>query len=185
MFNYSNILLFKNTAVNCKKYSTLLAKLLPVKYCKFTLKSFTVYRAIIETLLNYSEDTFKSQFSAGLFYKDTAGAVDSRVTLNGPNRGLYARAAYTADSREVHLLGLLHADILFSERLLLNSVDVRIELTHASDAFCLMEAEDGTFCLKVLGASLFTKKVTVSPAVCLGHASALEEMRFTLCHASA
>ncbi|XP_072768640.1 uncharacterized protein F54H12.2 [Nerophis lumbriciformis] len=131
------------------------------------------YRAIIETLLNYSEATLKSQFSAGLFYKDTAASIDSIVGVNGPNKGLNIRSAFTAESKEVHLLGPLHADILFSERLLLNSVDVRIKLTRASDAFCLMGAADGTFRLKVLGASLFTKKVTVSPAVRLGHASAL------------
>ncbi|XP_067435528.1 uncharacterized protein F54H12.2-like [Thunnus thynnus] len=131
------------------------------------------YRAMIETLLNYSEETLKSQFSAGLFYKDTADAMDSIVPINGPNRGLNKRAAFSANSREVHLLGALHTDILFSERLLLNSVDMRIKLTRASDTFCLMCAADGTFRLKIQGASLFIKKVNVSPAVRLGHASAL------------
>jgi len=59
------------------------------------------------------------------------------------------------------------------ERLLLNSVDLRIKLTRASDAFCLMGARDSTFRLKILGASLFAKKVSVSPAVRLGHTAAL------------
>lgn len=35
------------------------------------------HRAIIKTLLNFSKDALKSQFSAGLFYKETAGAIDS------------------------------------------------------------------------------------------------------------
>ncbi|TKS65887.1 hypothetical protein D9C73_028356 [Collichthys lucidus] len=131
------------------------------------------YRAMIETLLNYSEDTLKSQFSAGLFYKDTAGALDSIVTNNGPNRGLNSRAAFSANSREIHLFGPLHGDVFFCERLLLNSVDMRIKLTRASDAFCLMGARDSLFRLRILGASLFVKKVTVSPAIRLGHAAAL------------
>lgn len=131
------------------------------------------YRAMIETLLNYSEATLKAQFSAGLFYKDTAGEMDSVVITNGPNLGLNKRGAFTARSRELHLLGALHTDILFSERLLLNSVDLRIKLSRASDAFCLMCAADTTFKLVILGASLFVKKVTVSPAVRLGHAAAL------------
>lgn len=131
------------------------------------------YRAVMETLLNYSEDTLKSQFSAGLFYKDTPGAIDSVAVANGPNAGLNTRAAFSAGSREVHLLGPIHADILFSERLMLNSVDVRVKLTRASDAFCLMCAPDSNFRLKVTGASLFIKKVSVSPAVRLGHAAAL------------
>ncbi|CAI5669486.1 unnamed protein product [Oreochromis niloticus] len=80
------------------------------------------YRAMIETLLNFSEDTLKSQFSAGLFYKDTAGAMDSIVINNGPNKGIQQRAVFTGESREVDLLGPLHADIFFCEWLLLNSV---------------------------------------------------------------
>lgn len=96
------------------------------------------YRAMIETLLNYSEDTLKSQFTAGLFYKDTAGSMDSVVIDDGPNKGLVQRAQFSEESKEVHLLGPLHSDIFFSERLLLNSVDLRIKLTRASDAFSLM-----------------------------------------------
>ncbi|XP_070687502.1 uncharacterized protein F54H12.2-like [Pempheris klunzingeri] len=131
------------------------------------------YRAMIETLLNYSGDTLNSQFSAGLFYKDTAGAMDS-IALDGPNQGFRTRAALCENSKEVHLLGPLHADVLFCERLLLNSVDLRIKLTRASDAFCLMGAVDSTFRLVILGASLFVKKTSVSPAVRLGHAAALQ-----------
>ena len=133
------------------------------------------YRAIIETLLNYSYDSIKSQFTAGLFYKDTAGHVDSIDTRDeeGGNRGLVNRARFTQNSREVHLLGPLHADIFFSDRLLLNSVDLRIKLTRASDAFCLTSAPNTNYRLKILGASLFVKKVTVAPAVRLGHAAGL------------
>ncbi|KAL4009490.1 hypothetical protein ACER0C_003342 [Sarotherodon galilaeus] len=131
------------------------------------------YRAMIEMLLNYSEDTLKSQFSAGLFYKDTAGAMDSIVITNGPNKGIQQRAVFTGQLREVDLLGPLHADIFFCERLLLNSVDLRIKLIRNSDAFCLMGTRDSQFALKITAASLYVKKVTVSPAVRLGHAAAL------------
>ena len=131
------------------------------------------YRAMIETLLNYSEDTLKSQFTAVLFYKDTAGAMDSIVTNNGPNNRLNQRAVFTEESREVDLLGPLHADIFFCERLLLNSVDLRIKLIRSNDAFCLMGTRTSEFTLKITAASLFVKKVSVSPAVRLGHAAAL------------
>lgn len=131
------------------------------------------YRAMIETLLNYSEDTLKSQFSAGLFYKDTAGAMNSVIINNGPNKGLVQRGVFTAESKEVDLLGPLHTDIFFCERLLLNSVDLRIKLIRNNDAFCLMGTRASEFALKITGASLFIKKVTVSPAVRLGHEAAL------------
>ncbi|XP_053092557.1 NACHT, LRR and PYD domains-containing protein 4E-like [Pangasianodon hypophthalmus] len=131
------------------------------------------YRAMIETLLNFSPDTLRSQFTAGLFYKDTAGAMDSVAVANGPNRGLNKRAEFSANSREVHLLGPLHGDIFFCERLLLNSVNMTIKLTRAGDAFCLVGVRDSGFRLNVLGASLFVKKVTIAHAVRLGHAAAL------------
>lgn len=132
------------------------------------------YRALIELLLNYSHETLASQCSAGLFYKDTAGFMDSTVVAaDGPNRGLVKRAQFSAASSEFHVMGPLHGDIFFSERLLLNSVDLRIKLTRASDAFCLMSQANANFRLKILGASLFMKKVTVSPAVRLGHSAAL------------
>ena len=132
------------------------------------------YRAIMECLLNYSEDTLKTQFSAGLFSKDTAGgSMESTDPSTGANKGLAARARYCAESREFHLLGPIHSDIFFQERLLLNAVDLRLKLTRAKDEFCLMSATDGDFSLKVLGATLFIKKVSVSPAVRLGHSQAL------------
>jgi len=35
------------------------------------------YRAVLETLLSYGEDTKKSQLTSALFYKDEAGTMDS------------------------------------------------------------------------------------------------------------
>lgn len=50
--------------------------------------------------------------------------MDSIVAVNGPNRGLIKTDDFTVNSKDVHLLGPLHADMLFNERLLLNSVDL-------------------------------------------------------------
>lgn len=44
------------------------------------------YRAMIITLLKYSDNSLKSQFTAGLYFKDTGGAMNSIVTNNGPNK---------------------------------------------------------------------------------------------------
>ncbi|XP_066477510.1 uncharacterized protein F54H12.2-like [Tiliqua scincoides] len=50
------------------------------------------YRVFIESVLDYSKDTLSSQFSAGLFYKDTPGEHKS-VDLDGQNWGFIQRAA--------------------------------------------------------------------------------------------
>ncbi|XP_050795728.1 uncharacterized protein F54H12.2-like [Gopherus flavomarginatus] len=130
------------------------------------------YRAFIESVLNYSDDTLATQFSAGLFYKDTAGQHEKTV-LDGENLGFVKRAKLTAQSRTVELLGHLHSDLFFQEKLLLNGVDVKIKLTRSKDAFCLMGSAAEGFKLRIVSASLFVKKVRVAPGVRLGHAEAL------------
>nr|XP_049596960.1 uncharacterized protein LOC125981132 [Syngnathus scovelli] len=134
------------------------------------------YRSIIELLLNFSNDSLESQFTARMFAKDTRGRMDS-IAVEGAeiNLGFLRRAQQIARSREFHLTGPLHGDIFFSERHLLNNVDLRLKLTRASDDFCLMSAPDSDSCLKILGTSLFLKKVTVSPAVAIGHAATLQK----------
>nr|XP_048682074.1 uncharacterized protein F54H12.2-like [Caretta caretta] len=130
------------------------------------------YRAFIESVLNYSDDTLATQFSAGLFYKDTAGQQED-TDLDGENLGFVRHAKLTAQSRTVEILGHLHSDLFFQEKLLLNGVDVKIKLTRSKDPFCLMGSGTEGFKLRILSASLFVKKVQVAPSVRLGYAEAL------------
>lgn len=130
------------------------------------------YRCIVEALMNYGKDTLESNFSPGLFYKDTAGHMDITDPA-GANAGLTKRAAFTNASNIVELLAPIHSDIFFQEKLLLNGVDIKIRMTRAKDEFCLMRSDAVAYKLNILSASLFVKKVTVSPAVRLGHAQAL------------
>ncbi|XP_060094782.1 uncharacterized protein F54H12.2-like [Heteronotia binoei] len=131
------------------------------------------YSGFNEAVLNYSNDTLNTQFSAGLFYKDTAVQHESTV-LDGDNKGFVKRAALAAESRKIDLLGQLHSDLFFQEKLLLNGVDVKIKLTRSKDAFFLMVDDLNRGCkLNIFSASLFIKKVRVTPDVRLGHAEAL------------
>ncbi|XP_053466915.1 uncharacterized protein F54H12.2-like [Ictalurus furcatus] len=130
------------------------------------------YRCIIECLTNYGKDALETLFSAGLFYKDTAGHMDVTDPAGG-NRGLTKRAAFTNASNVVELLAPIHSDIFFQEKLMLNGVDIKIRMTRAKDEFCLMRNDAVAYKLNIVSASLFVKKVSVSPGVRLGHAQAL------------
>ena len=130
------------------------------------------YRCIIECLMNYDRQTLESLFSAGLFYKDTAGHMDVGDPA-GANSGLTKRGSFTNASNVLELLTPLHSDIFFQEKLMLNNVDIRIRLTRAKDEFCLMRSDDVVYKISMVSASLFVKKATVAPAVRLGHARAL------------
>ncbi|KAK2834689.1 hypothetical protein Q7C36_015390 [Tachysurus vachellii] len=130
------------------------------------------YRAIFECLLNYGKDTLETQFCTGLFYKDTARYMDATDPTDR-NEGLKRRARFSAESNTFDLIGHIHSDIFFQDKPLLNSVDLRIKMVRSKDEFCLMKEGNINFALKILNASLFVKKVSVSPSVKLGHAHAL------------
>ncbi|XP_073694091.1 uncharacterized protein F54H12.2-like [Garra rufa] len=130
------------------------------------------YRCIIESLINYSKDTLETLFSSGLFFKDTAGNMDE-TDPTGRNNGLTKRSRYTTGSKVVELLAPIHSDIFFQEKLMLNGVDIKIRMIKGKDEFCLMTGDDEAYKLNIVSASLFVKKVTVSPSVRLAHTQTL------------
>lgn len=69
------------------------------------------------------------------------------------------------------MLGCIHADILFSERVLLSAVEVRIQLARASDGFCLVRAQ-WQF-LSESDRDLFINKVSVLASIHLQHVAVL------------
>ncbi|XP_069599715.1 uncharacterized protein F54H12.2-like [Ranitomeya imitator] len=132
------------------------------------------YRAYIETLLNYSLHALRSQFTAGLFYKDTAGHHQT-TELDGQyqNQGFAHRAHATCLSRPVELIGPIFCDIFNQLKLILNGLDLKIKLSRNKDAFCLMTAEHEQLKVQIVKAALYVKRVQVSPAVRIGHSQAL------------
>ncbi|XP_069492394.1 uncharacterized protein F54H12.2-like [Ambystoma mexicanum] len=95
------------------------------------------YRAYIESILSYSNDTLDTQLTAGLFYKDTVGHMED-YALDGNNKGFIKRSLY------------------------------------ATGAFCLNSDDAEAYKLVIVSASLFNKRVNVSPTVRLAHADALQ-----------
>ena len=96
------------------------------------------YKSVTDVLLNYSEDSKESQLQTQLYYKDTAGFMDSADPLLGGNFGLTQRCRYTQDGQSVDMEGPLYCDIFQQKNLLLNNVPIRIKLTPSSNAFSLM-----------------------------------------------
>ncbi|XP_060541625.1 uncharacterized protein F54H12.2-like [Pantherophis guttatus] len=60
-----------------------------------------------------------------------------------------------------------------ADKLLINGVDVNIKLSRSKNEFCLMRDGNENYKVQILAASLFVKRVKVSPGVRLGHAEAL------------
>ena len=135
------------------------------------------YRAMLETLLTYSPPAKTSQLTAALFYKDTAGKMDADdpTADENFNEGLKKRYKLSKESRIIDLMGPVHGDIFFQDRYLLNGVDLKLKFHRSKNSFRLMAAlPDTNFRVKILEASLYVRKVVVSPAVALAHAKTLE-----------
>ena len=75
-----------------------------------------------------------------MYYKDTAGAMDeiAAVADDVPNKGLKARTLLTKGNRMVNMVGIIHSDLFFQDKYLLNNINLRIRLVRSKDAFCLM-----------------------------------------------
>jgi len=130
------------------------------------------YRAMLETLLSYGQDAKTSQLTSALYYKDTAGHMDSTTFDDNVNEGLAARRRLSARSAVMDMMGRLPADIFFQKRYMLNEVNVKMKLIRSKDAFCLMGGAN--YKVKILHASLFVRKVKLMPSVFIAHAKALE-----------
>lgn len=130
------------------------------------------YRGVIECLINYNKDTLDTQFSTGLFCKDTSSHMND-TSIEGENQGLVTRGGYTANSSIVELIAPVHADLFFQEKLLLNGIDLSLKFVRSKDEFALMTADAHAYRVKIVSASLFVKKVSVSPTVRLAHSKAL------------
>ena len=135
------------------------------------------YRAIMETLLTYGPEAKESQLTSSLFYKDTAGHMDDNNPLseNATNEGLKSRHAFIKTSRSVDMIGTLHLDMMFQERLLLGGIDIKLKLNRSKDEFSLMSSTpDNNYKVVITDASLYMRRVKLNPETALSHAKTLE-----------
>jgi len=130
------------------------------------------YRAMLETLLSYKQNAKTSQLTSALYYKETAGHMDSTTFDNNINEGLAARRRLSARSAVIDMMGRLHADIFFQDRYMLNEVNVKMKLIRSKDAFCLMGG--ASYKVQIMYSSLFVQKVKLMPSVFIAHAKVLE-----------
>ena len=121
------------------------------------------YRSFIEVLTSYNLLAAGTHLrSAGLDSTDSLDAIDEDLNK------------IVDKSKEFTLYGRINGDIFNSDRLLLNGVPIRIVLTKGKDAFNFLVDGDISPKLHILDASLFIRKVKVSPTLLSAHAKALQ-----------
>jgi len=152
------------------------------------------YRAMLETLLSYGSDAKTSQLTSEMYCKDDAGRMDTFCVREDagalPNMGHLARRAHAKLSNKFDMIGHIHADI-FQECYMLNEVGIKVQLVRSKDAFCLLGDTPADTKVEITHASLFVRKMKISPSVFLAHAQALQnstakyQIKRTVCKALA
>ena len=125
----------------------------------------------METLLAFAPAAKQSYLTSSLFYKDTAGQMDDPNPLAaGHNVGLKQRYDFTRGSSSLDLIGNLHFDFSFQNRLMINNVGLRFKLVRSKDAFCLLSsAEQPSYKFVIEDASIRVRHVKVAPSTLLAH----------------
>eukprot|EP00057_Strongylocentrotus_purpuratus_P003423 XP_003726621.1 PREDICTED: uncharacterized protein F54H12.2-like [Strongylocentrotus purpuratus] len=135
------------------------------------------YRAALETLLTYGPEAKESQLTSALFYKDTPGHMDDGNPLreDAGNMGLKERHRFIKGSKTVDMVGLLHLDMVFQDKLLLGGVDIKLKLNRSKNSFSLMSSvQNAEYKVIITSASLHVRRVKLSPETSLLHAKTLE-----------
>ncbi len=154
------------------------------------------YRAYLETLLNYDVSAKGSQLTSAMYYKDTAGEMESSgslpvkkaisisgsshnfMTMGSGNQGFAKRHQFIQDGKKFTMSGPIFVDAFMGSRLLLSMVDLKLILNRSSDKFCLMDTSSTALGAKVKLTDVILKgrKVRVSSTVSMGHELALKKM---------
>jgi hypothetical protein len=91
------------------------------------------------------------------------------------NEGLKKRMSFTEESKTVDLVGRIHSDVFFQEKLFLSGLNVRLRLVRSKDSFVIMAGDVASnYKIKIVSAVLRARKVRITPSVFLAHAKALE-----------
>jgi len=120
-------------------------------------------------LFNYNDSAKSTHLTAGLWYSDEAGKMDDVESAPAKKRANFLR-----NGKTLELMCRLSADALNTPQYLLNGVDLRITLRRNPDALIFLAG--GLLAPKLIieDASLYCRKVTLSPSILVAHAKILQ-----------
>ncbi|XP_033746865.1 uncharacterized protein F54H12.2-like [Pecten maximus] len=132
------------------------------------------YKAYLQTLLNFSRSTQRTQLTSKLFFYDTPVAMNETDPA-GTNSGLYERYQFTKDSLAFDMIGPLCEDVCRLDSLyILNGVDIDLKQYRNRLPFVLMSGAINKQYQIELQVVFPVCRVQVNPGVLVGHNKALE-----------
>ena len=84
--------------------------------------------------------------------------------------------AFTMNSNTVDMIGPMHSNLFFQERLVLSGVPLRLKLNRAKNSFCLVSsAVNPQFTVIITQVIVYVTKVKVAPTISLRHAALMKQ----------
>ena len=131
------------------------------------------HRAMMETLLSFSDAAQNTWMQSALFYKDTAEQMDITDAKDGANDGLKKRAAFIAGSKIVEIRSKLHLDLFQQPKPLVNNMRMTLKFEKNNHKFLFMSNVDKAHYEAVIQSmSLRIRKVKMSDSVMKENANA-------------
>lgn len=128
------------------------------------------YKAIINSLLLFDEDTKNTQLRLCGYYKDQPTKLDDKE-----NTGFAARAKWIENKKEFEMMGPLHLDLMNQTRYILPQVSVSLRMTRNKSNFSIISYDAGltSVQIEILEAILYVRRVKALSSVVDGHESGL------------
>ena len=121
------------------------------------------YKAIFDTLLNYSSDAKKSSLQAQGFYKDLAYQFNS-----SSNSGHLLRKKLFEHESVADFEGPLFLDVCQQERAILNGVEILIKAFPSSDSFRLLSGNRTPYQVEILDCYMRACHIKLNPTAVVG-----------------
>ncbi|XP_033725664.1 uncharacterized protein LOC117315536 [Pecten maximus] len=133
------------------------------------------YKAYINNLLQYGDETKKTQLTTQLWIQDKEGSMDQHSPRTGSNGSLLERAQMFEGGKVLDLVGPIYHDLFKMDRYLLNQVNVNVKLYRSKPSFCLLSGTAAPdYKVTFEDIRLRVSKVRVNPAVIYAQSQALE-----------
>ena len=128
------------------------------------------YRAILETITNYSSHILEKRHGIEGWTMDTAGHLDITNAHEGDNVGLISRAMWIARSRSVRFLFRPHLDMFNQDSDIPPNTELRLRLIPARDNFFLMaNTNDVAYRLVIRNIRLWVRTREVTAQCLIAH----------------
>jgi hypothetical protein len=124
------------------------------------------YRAYFEAFLGYGKDAKESHLTQSLWFCDENKKSVDDVIAKG--------SKYTKDSKEIQLMGKLHLDISYQDRLLIGGSKLIIRILPNEPEFYFLAKETQKPTMEYLDAFLRVKRARVTPLFVDAQNSALQ-----------